>query len=189
MRDQPTSRRTFVQQSAATLAAVATVQSFLTTNAHAAGSDTLRVGLIGCGGRGTGAVVQALTADKNTRLVALADAFKDRLDESLEEIKKSSVASQVDVPSDRQYVGFDAYKNVLDQVDVAILTTPPHFRPLHLAYAVEKGVHTFVEKPVATDAPGVRAVLKLCEEARKKNLSVVSGFQGRLLRTPARGHE
>jgi predicted dehydrogenase len=177
MRDHHPTRRTFVKQSAATLATAATAaQTFLATNAHAAGSDTLRVGLIGCGGRGTGAAEQALSADKNTRLVAVADAFKDRLDESLEEIKKSAVASQVDVPSDRQYVGFDAYKNVLDQVDVAILTTPPHFRPLHLAYAVEKGVHTFVEKPVATDAPGVRAVLQLCEDARKKNLSVVSGL-------------
>jgi predicted dehydrogenase len=176
MRDNHATRRTFVKQSAASLAAASAVQSFLLPNAHAAGSDTLRVGLIGCGGRGTGAVEQALTADKNTKLVAMADAFQDRLDESLEEAKKSSVASQVDVPADRQYVGFDAYKNVLDQVDVAILTTPPHFRPLHLAYAVEKGVHTFVEKPVATDAPGVRAVLKLCEEARKKNLSVVSGL-------------
>src|SRR4051794_31437236 len=177
MQDSHPSRRMFIKETTATaLAAAATAQLNLVTNAHAAGSDTLRIGLIGCGGRGTGAAEQALTADKNTRLVAVADAFKDRLDESLEEIKKSSVASQVDVPSDRQYVGFDAYKNVLDQVDVAILTTPPHFRPLHLAYAVEKGVHTFVEKPVATDAPGVRAVLKLCEEARKKNLSVVSGL-------------
>src|SRR5947207_26509 len=94
MRDHHPTRRTFVKQSAATLATAAAAQSFIASNAHAAGSDILRVGLIGCGGRGTGAAEQALTADKNTRLVALADAFKDRLDESLEEIKKSPVASQ-----------------------------------------------------------------------------------------------
>src|SRR5206468_2005437 len=88
----------------------------------------------------------------------------------------SEVAERVDVPRERQYVGFDAYKNVIDQVDVVILTTPPHFRPLHMAYAVEKGVHAFVEKPIATDAPGVRAFLASCAEAKKKNLSVVSGL-------------
>ena len=177
MRDTPTTRRTFVKQSAATMAvAGAAAPLGLVANAHAGGSDTLRVGLIGCGGRGTGAAEQALTADKNVRLVALADAFQDRIDSSLESLKSSPVADRLDVPSDRQYVGFDAYKNVIDQVDVAILTTPPHFRPLHLAYAVEKGVHAFVEKPVATDAPGVRAVLQLCEDAKKKNLAIVSGL-------------
>jgi myo-inositol 2-dehydrogenase / D-chiro-inositol 1-dehydrogenase len=143
---------------------------------HAAGSDTLRVGLVGCGGRGTGAAEQALTADKNCRLVAMAEAFQDRLEQSLDALKNSPVADRLDVPADRQYVGFDAYKNVIDQVDVVLLATPPHFRPLHLGYAVEKGVHAFVEKPIATDAPGVRAVLKACEEAKKKNLSIVSGL-------------
>jgi predicted dehydrogenase len=88
----------------------------------------------------------------------------------------SAVAQRVDVPRDRQYVGFDAYKNVIDQVDVVLLTTTPHFRPIHMAYAVEKGVHMFVEKPVATDAPGVRAVLQTCEDAKKKNLNLVSGL-------------
>jgi predicted dehydrogenase len=180
MRDPNPTRRTFVKQTTATaLAAAATAQLNLVANAHAAGSDTLRIGLIGCGGRGTGAAEQALNADKNTRLVAMADAFQDRLDESLSHLKgakSSDVAERVDVPRDRQYVGFDAYKNVIDQVDVAILTTPPHFRPIHFAYAVEKGVHAFVEKPVATDAPGVRAFLAACEEAKKKKLSVVSGL-------------
>ena len=176
MREPKPSRRTFVMSSAATLAAAATTHVDLARHAYAGGSDTLRVGLVGAGGRGTGAAEQALSADKNTRLVAVADAFQDNLDSSLEILKKSPVGDRVDVPSDRRYVGFDAYKDVIDQVDVVLRTTPPHFRPIHLGYAVEKGVHSFVEKPVATDAPGVRAVLQLCEDARKKNLSLVSGL-------------
>lgn len=177
MRDPHPTRRTFVKQSAGTLAiATAAAQMTLLTNAHAAGSDTLRVGLVGCGGRGTGAAEQALTADQNVKLVAMADAFQDRLEDSLSTLKASAVASRVDVPKDRQFAGFDAYKNVIDQVDVVLLTSTPHFRPMHMAYAVEKGVHMFVEKPVATDAPGVRAVLQTCEDAKKKNLSVVSGL-------------
>jgi predicted dehydrogenase len=178
MRATNPTRRTFVKQSAGTaLAAAATTQLNLIPNAHAAGSATLRIGLVGCGGRGTGAAEQALTADSNAKLVAMADAFQDRLDSSLETLKSSSkVGSRVDVPKDRQYTGFDAYRHVIDQVDVVLLTTTPHFRPIHLAYAVEKGVHAFVEKPVATDAPGVRSFLQSCEDAQKKNLSIVSGL-------------
>ena len=177
MHDSRPTRRTFLVNSAASaMAAVAASQLDPATNAHAAGSDALRVGLVGCGGRGTGAAEQALTADKNVKLVAMADAFKDRLDESLRTLTSSGVASQVDVPSDRQYTGFDGFKHVIDQVDVVLLATPPHFRPAHTGYAVEKGVHAFVEKPVATDAPGVRAFLQHCEEAKKKNLSLVSGL-------------
>jgi predicted dehydrogenase len=176
MREPHPSRRTFVKQSAATAAALAAAEMTLLSTAHAAGSDTLRVGLVGCGGRGTGAAEQALTADENTRLVAMADAFADRLEGSLETLKSSPVSSRIDVPKERQFVGFDAYKNVIDQVDVVLLTTTPHFRPIHMAYAAEKGVHMFVEKPVATDAPGVRSVLETCDLARKKNLSVVSGL-------------
>jgi predicted dehydrogenase len=176
MRDSRSTRRTFVMSSAAAAAAAAVSRLDLATNAYAAGGDTLRVGLVGCGGRGTGAAEQALTADKNTKLVAMADAFADRLEESLKSLTSSGVSSQVDVPSERRYVGFDAYQQVIDQVDVVLLTTPPHFRPAHTGYAVEKGVHAFVEKPVATDAPGVRAFLRHCEDAKKKNLSVVSGL-------------
>ncbi len=176
MRDSLPSRRTFVKQSAATVTAAAAAQTLLTTAHAAAGSDTLRVGLVGCGGRGTGAAEQALSADQNVKLVAMADAFQDRLDDSLANLKSSPVSGRVDVPKDRQYIGFDAYKNVIDQVDVVLLTSTPHFRPIHMAYAAEKGVHMFVEKPVATDAPGVRSVLETCELAKKKNLSVVSGL-------------
>jgi myo-inositol 2-dehydrogenase / D-chiro-inositol 1-dehydrogenase len=143
---------------------------------HAAGSGTIKVGLVGCGGRGTGAAEQALTADSGTRLVAMADAFTDRLADSLSALKGSGVGDRVDVPRDRQYTGFDAYKKVIDQVDLVILTTPPHFRPLHLTYAVEKGVNSFVEKPMAVDGPGLRKFIQACKDAKAKNLSLVNGF-------------
>jgi predicted dehydrogenase len=143
---------------------------------HAAGSGTIKVGLVGCGGRGSGAAEQALTADSGAKLVAMADAFQDRLDEHLSILKDSSVSSRVEVPKDRQYTGFDGYKHVIDQVDLVLLTTPPHFRPIHLAYAVEKGVHTFVEKPMAVDGPGLRQYLQACKDAKARNLSLVNGF-------------
>ena len=148
------------------------------SNAHAAGSDVLRVGLIGCGGRGTGAAAQALRADSNVKLVAMADAFEDRLEQSLDILQKDEkVAGKLDVKPDHRFVGFDAYREVLDSgVDVVLLCTPPHFRPLHLRAAVEAGKHVFAEKPVAVDAPGVRSVLATCELAKKKGLSVVSGL-------------
>jgi predicted dehydrogenase len=143
---------------------------------HAAGSSTIKVGVVGCGGRGTGAAEQALTADSNAKLVAMADAFPDRLEESLSSLKESPVAARTDVPQDRRYTGFDGYKHVIDQVDLVLLTTPPHFRPLHLAYAVEKGVNAFVEKPMAVDGPGLRKFLQACKDAQAKNLSLVNGF-------------
>jgi predicted dehydrogenase len=173
-------RRTFVKRSAATVvAAVTTTQSNLSTSAYAAGSDTLRLGVVGCGGRGSGAVKQALQADAGVRLVAMADAFEDRLAGSLKGLTMSADAkmrSRIDVPRERQYAGFDAYKHVIDQVDVVILAATPHFRPRHLQYAVEKGRHIFAEKPVATDSVGLRTCLAACAEAKKKNLTLVSGL-------------
>jgi predicted dehydrogenase len=143
---------------------------------HAAGSGTIKIGLVGCGGRGTGAAEQALNADSGARLVAMADAFQDRLEESLSAIKASAVGSRVEVPRDRQYSGFDGYRQVIDQVDLVLLTTPPHFRPMHLAYAVEKGINSFVEKPMAVDGPGLRTFIQACKDAKAKNLSLVNGF-------------
>ena len=165
-------RRNLLRTTAAT-GALAAVPSL-----HAAGSDTLRVGLIGCGNRGTGAAAQALAADPNVRLVAMADAFEDRIKNSLSVLSGDpKVGSKVDVHDDRRFVGFDAYKQLLDSgVDVVLLCTPPHFRPMHLRAAVEAGVHVFAEKPVAVDAPGVRSILKTCAAATKKNLSIVSGL-------------
>ncbi len=172
MRPASASRRDFLKTTAtvATLAAV--------SNAHAAGSDLLKVGLIGCGGRGTGAASQALAADSNVQLVAMADAFEDRLTESLETLQKSeTVGAKVQVPPDHRFVGFDAYRQLLDSgVDVVLLCTPPHFRPIHLRAAVEAGKHVFAEKPVAVDTPGVHSVLKSCAVAASRKLSVVSGL-------------
>src|SRR5262249_1463047 len=142
--------------------------------------DLLKVGLIGCGGRGTGAIINALKADPNVKLVAMGDAFEDRLKESLERLKQNGeVAGKVDVPPERRFVGFDAYQQVIAVADVVLVCTPPHFRPLHLKAAVEAGKHVFAEKPVAVDAAGVRSVLATGELARKKNLSIVSGLQNR----------
>jgi predicted dehydrogenase len=149
-----------------------------TPGVHAAGSDALKIGLIGCGGRGTGAATQALHADPNVKLVAMGDAFTDRLQASLDQLKADGeVGRKVEVQTDRQFTGFDAYKNVLaSDVDVVLLATPPHFRPLHLKAAIEAGKHVFCEKPVAVDAPGVRSVMETCREAKKKNVAVVSGL-------------
>jgi predicted dehydrogenase len=169
------SRRDFLKGT--TAAAAATLSTGLAAPlVHAAGSDAIKVGLIGCGGRGSGAAEQALTADSNAKLVAMADAFQDRLDESLSSLKGSSLGPRVDVPKDRQYTGFDGYKHVIDQVDLVLLTTPPQFRPIHLAYAVEKGIHAFVEKPMAVDGPGLRKFIAACKVAKEKNLSLVNGF-------------
>ncbi|MEE8452866.1 MAG: Gfo/Idh/MocA family oxidoreductase [Thermoguttaceae bacterium] len=145
---------------------------------HAAGSDLLRVGLIGCGGRGTGAASQALQADKNVKLVAMADAFDDRLQSSLTNLKKQEdLTEKIDVPPERQFTGFNAYQELIDcGIDVVLLATPPQFRPLHLKAAVDADLHIFAEKPVAVDAPGIRSVLATCEEAKRKGLSVVSGL-------------
>ena len=145
---------------------------------HVGGSDLLKVGLIGCGGRGTGAASQALAADKNVKLVAMADMFEDRLQSSLAGLKKrEEIAGKIDVPKQRQFVGFDAYKELIaGGVDVVLLATPPQFRPAHLKAAVDAGLHVFAEKPVAVDAPGVRSVLATCQEAKQKGLSVVSGL-------------
>ncbi len=171
-----TSRRGFLETSAAVAAGAMASSLTIARSAHAAGDDVLKVGLIGCGGRGSGAVVNALNADKNNKLTAMADVFDGRLKGSLQRLKKSK-PDQVAVSEDHCFVGFDAYQKVIDSgVDVVILTAPPHFRPVHLKACVEAGKHVFAEKPVAVDAPGVRSVLASCEEAKKKNLSIVSGL-------------
>jgi predicted dehydrogenase len=170
-----TSRRKFLQKSAATTAALTlSAAPFV----HAQGNEVLRIGLIGCGGRGTGAAVNALRADPNVKLVAMGDAFSDRLNRSLAALRREeSVRAKVDVRPHNCFVGFNAYQQVLNAgVDVVLLCTPPHFRPLHLRAAVQAGKHVFAEKPVAVDAPGVRAVLATCEDARRRRLSVVSGL-------------
>ncbi|HZT80602.1 MAG TPA: Gfo/Idh/MocA family oxidoreductase [Gemmataceae bacterium] len=176
----PTSRRDFLKVTAATAAAATLAVG---PYVHAAGSDTLRVGLIGCGsprgGRGRGAAEQCLRAGPNVKLVAMADLFRDHLDFTLNYLKKKKdLSGKIDVPEERCFVGFDAYKQVcaLKEVDLVLLAAPPGFRPLHLRAAVDAGKHIFAEKPVAVDGPGVREVLKAVEDARAKKLSLVSGL-------------
>ncbi len=169
--DGPT-RRDFLHASSAAM--IATVAASGT--ALAAKKETLRVGLIGCGGRGTGAARQALNADPDAVLYAMADVFEDQLESSFAKLSESGVGDRVRVKEKRKYVGFDAYQGVIDTCDVVLLTTPPAFRPLHLEAAVEAGKHLFVEKPIAVDAPGVRSVMASCRSARGKGINVVSGL-------------
>ncbi len=147
------SRRTFLRE-----AGTATAVGLAVAPAVWAGAgnktDTLRVGLIGCGSRGSGAAVNAMQADPNTQLVVLADVFEDKLKASAERIKKS-IGTQYAVEPSQEFVGFDACEKLLStDVDVVLLATPPHFRPAHLKRAIEAGKHVFAEKPVAVDAPG-----------------------------------
>jgi myo-inositol 2-dehydrogenase / D-chiro-inositol 1-dehydrogenase len=143
--------------------------------AHAAGSDLVRIALIGCGGRGTGAAINALSTKANVKLVAMADAFKDRVDNSLRAIE-TQCPGKVDVPQDRRYVDLDGYeKAIRSDVDMVLLCTPPGFRPRHIEAAVAAGKHIFAEKPMATDAPGVRRVMAANQEAKKKGLLFATG--------------
>ncbi len=176
--DSKSSRRAFLHSSAtaAVGGTLAAQVGFPAVTSAADNSEMLRIGLIGCGGRGTGAAVQALRADDNVELVAMADVFDDRLQRSLALLQKE-LPAKVKVSPDRSFVGFDAFQKVIDSnVDVVLLTTPPAFRPQHLKAAVQAGRHTFVEITTAIDAPGVRSVLESAEVARKKNLAIVSGF-------------
>jgi predicted dehydrogenase len=166
-----TDRRQFLKTSAgvSALAAPAIIKAQTVTRA-------LRVGLVGCGGRGTGAAAQALKADDYAELVAMADIDLDRVDNSLNLLKKRD-EKKVKVESAKRFAGLDSYKKVIESdVDVVLLATPPGFRPQHYRAAVEAGKHLFVEKPVAVDAPGVRDVIAATKLAEEKKLSVVSGF-------------
>ena len=150
-------------------------------------NDTIKIAVIGCGGRGTGAVAQALSTKQNVKLVAMADAFQSKIDQSLKDLltKKYKDAKgqniptnvKIDVPKERQFAGFEGYKQAIALADVVILTAPPGFRPSHFEEAVKQNKHIFAEKPVATDAPGVRKVLAAAEEAKRKKLNVVVGLQ------------
>ncbi|MGD0920707.1 MAG: Gfo/Idh/MocA family oxidoreductase [Terriglobia bacterium] len=144
---------------------------------HAAGSDVIKVGLIGCGGRGTGAAEDALTAAPGVKLVAVADVFKERITNCLAQVKKAA-ADKVDVPEDRQFVGLDAFEKVLgSDVNYIILATPPGFRPQHIKAAVAAGKNIFCEKPVAVDGPGIRTCFAVYEQAKAKGLGIGVGTQ------------
>lgn len=168
-------RRDFLQTSSIAAGGAVLGSLSLDRAVHAQGNDQLKLSLIGCGGRGSGAASQALQTG-NVKLVAMADAFSDRLESSYQQLRKQA-EDQVDVPAERRFVGFDAYKQAIDLADVVILATPPGFRPIHFEEAIKQNKHVFMEKPVAVDAAGVRQVLAAAEEAKKKNLKVGVGLQ------------
>ncbi len=179
------SRRDFVKQTGIISGGVLAAPLITNANFYSGASDEIKVALIGCGGRGTGAAVQALMSKQNVKLVAMADAFRDRLDDAYKSItgdlSEAGIAGDIkkliDVPEERKFVGFDGYKNAIALADVVILTTPPGFRPIHFEEAVKQGKHIFMEKPVATDPEGVKRVLVAAAEAKTKKLNVVVGLQ------------
>lgn len=181
------SRRDFVKQSTILAGGILAAPLAGRANFFSGADDTIRVALIGCGGRGTGAAMQALLTKQNVKLVAMADAFRDRLDDCYKALNsddisdwsgvKGNIKSRIDVPEERKFTGFDGYLKAIPLADVIILTTPPGFRPIHFEECVKQNKHVFMEKPVATDPAGVQKVLAAAEEARKKKLNVVVGLQ------------
>ena len=171
-------RRTFCKQTVAATTGILASTLPLDAMSNVYDNKKLKLALIGCGGRGSGAAVQALTADDKVELYAMADAFRDRIDSSLNGIKEHFDGSKnIDVQEKNMFTGFDAYKKAIDLCDVVILTTPPGFRPLHFEYAINNDKHVFMEKPLATDAPGIRKVLEVAKIAKDKKLNVVVGLQ------------
>lgn len=177
----PTTRREFLKNTSR-FAAVAALAGTPLPHVHAAGSDLIQVALIGCGGRGTGAAAQALSTKPGPiKLVAMADVFEAKLSNSYENLTKGH-AAQVDVPRDRKFIGFDGYKQAMDCLkpgDIAIFATPPAFRWVHFAYAIQKGLNVFMEKPITVDGPTTRKFLTLAEASEKRNLKVGVGLMVR----------
>lgn len=172
------SRRKFLSAVGLTTVAgvVAANTSMASPSLWSVSTKTLKVGLIGCGGRGTAAAMEALNADPNVVLHAMADAFGDHLDESYKTLKEK-MGEKIQVKKEQQFVGLDAYKKLLSSgIDVVILASPPAFRPAHLEASVEAGKHIFCEKPFAVDAPGLRRVIAASKKAKDKNLALVAGF-------------
>lgn len=201
---EPLSRRSFLKHSSLAAAGVAAVNFPFVLTTHAAADDPIRVGVIGCGGRGSGAVLDVLGAEtkviyprtgyhtedvkegatpanKNVRVIALADAFPDRLNSCRQNLGRLGIS----VPNENCFTGFDGYRKLLAiaEINYVILATPPHFRPVQLKAAIEAGKHVFVEKPVAVDGPGVRLVMEAGELAKKKGLGIAAGTQRRHMRS------
>ena len=177
IKDTLNERREFLKASALVAGGVM-VSGYAWAGGHSSVEDTIKIALIGCGDRGTGAAFQALNTRFNLKLVAMADAFQDRLDNSYK-LLSDKFKDKVDVPKERQFVGFDGYKQAIALADVVLLVTPPGFRPMHFEEAVMQGKHVFMEKPVAVDSPGIRKVLAAAELAKQKKLNVVVGLQRR----------
>ena len=188
MQNNQHSRRDFVKQSGLLAGGILSAPLLSHATNYFSGADSvIKVALIGCGGRGTGAAMQALLSKQNVKLVAMADAFRDRIDRCLKSLESEEVATSaglkgtlkdmIDVPEERKFTGFDAYKKAMAFADVVILTTPPGFRPIHFEEAVRQNKQVFMEKPVATDPAGIQRVLAAAEEAKRKKLNVVVGLQ------------
>ena len=181
------SRREFVKQSSLLAGSILAAPLISSANFFSGSDDTIKIALIGCGGRGTGAAMQALLTKQNIKLVAMADAFRDNLDNcykalTAEDIsdtsgKPGNLKSRIDIPEERKFTGFDAYQKAIAMADVVILTTPPGFRPIHFEEAIKQGKHVFMEKPVATDPAGIQRVLAIAAIAKQKKLNVVVGLQ------------
>ena len=181
------SRRNFVKQTSLLAGGFMVLPTLGRANFFSGADEAIKVALVGCGGRGTGAALQALLSKQNVKLVAMADAFKDRLDSCYKTLTandtsdytgvKGNLKDKIDVPEERKFVGFDAYQKAIPLADVVILATPPGFRPIHFEEAVKRGKHVFMEKPVATDPAGVKKVLEAAAIAKQKKLNVVVGLQ------------
>ena len=170
------SRRDFLKTSTTVAGSAMLGTLAIARGAHAAGSGTIKIGLIGCGGRGSGAAVNAMNAGKDIKLVAMADIFADRLEGALQRIAKIK-PEQVDVPKERQFIGFDAYQKLIDSgVEVVLIAGASLFHPIHLTAAVAAGKHVFCEKPHGLDAPGLKIAMAAADQAQKKGLSLVSGL-------------
>jgi predicted dehydrogenase len=176
-----TTRREFLKATGGVVAASA-LAGLAIPQVHAASSDLIQIAVVGCGGRGSGAVMDALSTNAGpVKLVAMADAYADRLQSSYDGLSRAA-GSKFDVPPDRRFVGFDAYKKAMDCLkpgDIVILTTPPAFRWVHFGYAISKGLNVFMEKPVTVDGPTSKRMLKLAEDAKAKNLKVGVGLMSR----------
>jgi predicted dehydrogenase len=183
MRKNELNRRDFMRQSALMTGGMMAAPLLARQHYFPAGKDEIKVAVIGCGGRGTGAATQALSVKENVKLVAMADAFRDRLDSCYKTLmdpkneEGKNVSNRVAVPEENKFVGFDAYKKAIALADVVILTTPPGFRPAHFEECIAQGKHVFMEKPVATDPVGIKKVLEMAEAAKTKKLNVVVGLQ------------
>lgn len=174
------SRRQFLKGSAA-LAGIGLLSSLpVGSGVYAGGDDVIKIALVGCGSRGAGAAVNALQADRQVRLVAMADAFWDKIDETYANLMKiPGIRDAVLVPEEHKFTGFEGYKQAIGLADVVLLVTPPAFRPLHFEAVVQAGKHVFMEKPLASDAPGIRQILKTGKLAEAKRLKVLVGLQNR----------
>jgi predicted dehydrogenase len=181
------SRREFLLQGSILAGGLIAAPLFSNANYFSGADDVIKIALVGCGGRGTGAAMQALLSKQNVKLVAMADAFRDNLDTCYKELMSDDIAessggrgtvkAKIDVPEERKFTGFDGYEKAIALADVVILATPPGFRPIHFEEAVKQGKHIFMEKPVATDPAGIQRVLAAAAIAKQKKLNVVVGLQ------------